>query len=82
MPCFAAPAPAAAATSAAAVEMLNVLPPSPPVPAVSTRSSRGGPDDVRAHRFGGAGDSAGGLAFQPQRDEEAADLRRASPPRP
>ena len=42
MPCFATPAPAAAATIAAAVEMLIVLAPSPPVPAVSTRSSRCG----------------------------------------
>ena len=42
LPCFATPAPAAAATSAAAVEMLIVLAPSPPVPAVSTRSSRNG----------------------------------------
>ena len=42
LPCFATPAPAAAATIAAAVEMLIVLAPSPPVPAVSTRSSRCG----------------------------------------
>ena len=76
LPCFATPAPAAAATSAAAVEMLNVLPPSPPVPAVSTRSSRFGCTgiDVRAHRLGRAGDLVRGLALQAQRDEEAADL--------
>ena len=42
LPCFATPAPAAAATIAAAVEMLSVRAPSPPVPAVSTRSSRCG----------------------------------------
>ncbi|HVM69143.1 MAG TPA: hypothetical protein VM204_04825, partial [Gaiellaceae bacterium] len=42
LPCFATPAPAAAATIAAAVEMLIVAAPSPPVPAVSTRSSRRG----------------------------------------
>ncbi len=78
LPCFATPAPAAAATSAAAVEMLNVLPPSPPVPAVSTRSSRlrVHRDDVVAHRLGGAGDLVGRLALQAQRDEEAADLGR------
>ena len=72
------PAPAAAATSAAAVEMLYVFAPSPPVPAVSTRSSRFGltASDVLAHRLGAAGDLVGGLALQPQRDEEAADLRR------
>ena len=33
-------------------------------------------DDVRAHRLGRAGDLVGRLALQPQRDEEAADLRR------
>ena len=42
LPCFATPAPAAAATRAAAVEMLIVRAASPPVPAVSTRSSRFG----------------------------------------
>ena len=42
LPCFATPAPAAAARSAAAVEMLRVRLPSPPVPAVSTRSDRSG----------------------------------------
>src|SRR5204863_9757863 len=42
LPCFATPAPAAAATSAAAVEMFSVCALSPPVPAVSTRSSRFG----------------------------------------
>src|SRR5262249_663241 len=31
---------------------------------------------VRAHRLGAAGDLVGRLALQPQRDEEAADLRR------
>ena len=78
MPCFATPAPAAAATSAAAVEMLNVLPPSPPVPAVSTRSSRFGRTAITCARIASAAPaiSAGGLALQPQRDEEAADLRR------
>ena len=78
MPCFATPAPAAAATSAAAVEMLNVFAPSPPVPAVSTRSSRFGlhAQHVLAHRLGAAGDLVGRLALRAQRDEEAADLRR------
>ena len=77
-PCFATPAPAAAATSAAAVEMLSVCAPSPPVPAVSTRSARVGStgEDVLAHRLGAAGDLVHGLALQPERDEEAADLRR------
>ena len=77
LPCFATPAPAAAATSAAAVEMLKVLPPSPPVPAVSTRSSRFGAygHDVRRASPPRARDLVGGLALQPQRDEEAADLR-------
>ena len=78
MPCLATPAPAAAATSAAAVEMLNVPAPSPPVPAVSTRSSRVGPhgEHVLAHRLGATRDLVRGLALDPQRDEEAADLRR------
>ena len=63
------------------VEMFQVLAPSPPVPAVSTRSSRFGRDgnDVRAHRLGAPGDLVGGLALQPQRDQEAADLGRAWP---
>ena len=79
LPCFATPAPAAAATSAAAVEMLNVLAPSPPVPAVSTRSSRCGVHRrATCSRIASAQPaiSSGGLALQPQRDEEAADLRR------
>ena len=77
LPCFATPAPAAAATSAAAVEMLNVCSPSPPVPAVSTRSARCRPDGqhVLAHRLGAAGDLVRGLALRAQRDEEARDLR-------
>ena len=77
LPCFATPAPAAAATSAAAVEMFHVLAPSPPVPAVSTRSSRFGlhAQHVLAHRLGAARDLVGRLALQPQRDEEPADLR-------
>ena len=78
MPCFATPAPAAAATSAAAVEMLNVL--------RAVAAGPGGVDEVvalrphgehvLAHRLGAAGDLVGGLALQPQRDQEAADLRR------
>ena len=38
-------------------------------------------EHVRAHRLGAARDLVGGLALQPQRDEEAADLRRRSPRR-
>ena len=78
LPCFATPAPAAAATSAAAVEMLNVCAPSPPVPAVSTRSSRCGctASTWRAHRLGAAGDLVRGLALDAQRDEERAHLGR------
>ena len=58
--------------------MLSVCAPSPPVPAVSTRSARVGStgEDVLAHRLGAAGDLVHGLALQPKRDEEAADLRR------
>ena len=83
-PCFATAAPAAAATSAAAVEMLNVWAPSPPVPTMSTTGVRVRRDghDVLAHRLGEAGDLVGGLALRTQRDEEAGDLRRASPRRP
>ena len=33
--------------------------------------------DVGAHRLGAAGDLVRGLALQPQRDQEAADLRRS-----
>ena len=57
--------------------MLNVFAPSPPVPTTSTRSSRLRPDGehVLAHRLGAARDLVGGLALEPQRDEEAADLR-------
>ena len=75
LPCFATPAPAAAATIAAAVEMLIVLAPSPPVPAVSTRSSlRPDRKHVAAHRLGTARDLVRGLALEPERHEEAADL--------
>ena len=38
-------------------------------------------EDVLAHRLGAAGDLVGRLALQPECDEEAADLRRASPRR-
>ena len=57
--------------------MLIVLAPSPPVPAVSTRSSRCGRtrEHVAAHRLRAAGDLVRGLALEPERDEEAADLR-------
>ena len=54
LPCFATPAPAAAATRAAAVEMLNVLAPSPPVPAVSTRSTRVGRTSITWARMASA----------------------------
>ena len=53
-PCFATPAPAAAATRAAVVEMLNVRAPSPPVPAVSTRSSRRGRTERTCSRMASA----------------------------
>ena len=76
MPCFATPAPAAAATIAAAVEMLNVL--------RAVAAGAGGVDEVArarvdrhhvlAHRLGAAGDLVRRLALQPERDEEAADL--------
>ena len=77
LPCFATPAPAAAATSAAAVEMLSVCALSPPVPAVSTRSCalRVDSEHVLAHRLRAAGDLARGLALEAQSDEEAAHLR-------
>ena len=77
MPCFATPAPAAAATSAAAVEMLNVALPSPPVPTMSTRSvalRRDGERRARASPRRSPAISSARLALQPQRDEEAADL--------
>ena len=77
-PCFATPAPAAAATSAAAVEMLNVRAPSPPVPGRVDQVLAVGPhrEDVLAHGFGAARDLVRALALEPERDEEAADLRR------
>ena len=77
LPCFATPAPAAAATSAAAVEMLSVL--------LAVAARAGGVDEVGAlrlhgqhvlaHRLRAAGDLVRGLALRAQRDEEACDLR-------
>ncbi len=77
-PCFATAAPAAAATIAAAVEMLNVRAPSPPVPTTSTTSVAGRMHrkDVRTHRLGAPRDLVRRLPLRPQRDQEAADLRR------
>ena len=78
LPCFATPAPAAAATIAAAVEMLNVpravaagagrIDEVVPLPACDR-------DGVLAHRLGAAGDLVDGLALRAQRREEGADLR-------
>ena len=77
LPCFATPAPAAAATSAAAVEMLKVWAPSPPGAddVDDGRALRRHGNDVLAHRLGEAGDLVRRLALRAQRDEEPGDLR-------
>ena len=62
--------------------MLNVFAPSPPVPTTSTRSvaRRMHGQHVRAHRLGAAGDLVGGLALEPKRNEEPADLAGVASP--
>ena len=57
--------------------MLNVRAPSPPVPGRVDEvvPARAHGENVLAHGLGAAGDLSGALALEPERDQEAADLR-------